>query len=285
MNLAGKKRNTGKLVRQCWASSLNNCEGKLSGEHVISDGITDSSFNLYYTLPSKKKIKSDSVKIRFLCQKHNSELSDYDAEGQKLVWAMRHLVYGEYNKNLEVEFKDGFKLIRINGGRLERWFAKTLINLSCYKAMMDSFKYPVQATNGLKLIDYLFRGKPIDSQYGLYLIKNGTNLVNTNQPLTFQVTDSEFKYFYSKTGMCVPHSLPGMLYVKLFGCEFIGNFNVTHLQDAERDNIVVGENFANFSPLKLAEIRPEFLGFSVPHLGDKEPDESTGPPRRIIIDW
>ena len=68
-------------MRACWAESLGGCSDKISGEHIITDGVflTDTvSVRGLPWCPDFKTIGLASLVKNVLCVRHNSELSTAD---------------------------------------------------------------------------------------------------------------------------------------------------------------------------------------------------------------
>jgi len=71
MKLAGK-------TFGCWAASLGDCDGVLSGEHIVSDGalqkmISVQGFSWCKDLP--RRIGAAKFTAKHLCERHNASLS------------------------------------------------------------------------------------------------------------------------------------------------------------------------------------------------------------------
>ena len=76
------------MALDCWASTLQDCARGKSREHYISDGIFDGESVTAVGLPWCRHepitIGMKSAVARILCGKHNSDLSEFDAEAAKL---------------------------------------------------------------------------------------------------------------------------------------------------------------------------------------------------------
>lgn len=148
-------------MRKCYAHTIGNCSGKLSREHLISRSILDE----IVTLEGSKDIPSmslnrDSITAKILCQKHNAELSPFDAEAAKianaLVMPRTGMRQGEVLRR-----RDQGEITYLNGLYLERWFAKTAINLTITMGRNVSY------LSGI-LIPFLFQGAKFEYPYGLH---------------------------------------------------------------------------------------------------------------------
>lgn len=117
----------------CWAASLGGCSEKISREHVVSQSLFMSEQVLvqgFPWCPQPKLIGLSGLTAKILCAKHNSDLSELDTAGAKAFAAMREMMR---LSNVRATLKPRnwtVQRYKIDGPRLERWFLKTLINLS-----------------------------------------------------------------------------------------------------------------------------------------------------------
>ena len=121
----------GPLLKVCWARSLGDCGGGLSGEHVVSNGLFDGGMIEIvggpWTEGDLRTFGRNQLKRRILCRKHNSALSPVDQEGIRTFRAIRRL---DDTLAASRGRAQGVKLHhRVVGPTLERWFLKTAINL------------------------------------------------------------------------------------------------------------------------------------------------------------
>lgn len=120
-------------MEKCWANILGNCGDKISREHLISKGIfADRSFRVKGFSWCKNEYKNvgiEAITRKCLCTTHNNLLTDVDNEGVRLFQVLDKIAElssasreptGTGNDDLHV----------FNGNLLERWFLKTLINVS-----------------------------------------------------------------------------------------------------------------------------------------------------------
>lgn len=74
-------------MRVCWAACLGGCSDKISGEHIITDGVffTDTvKVKGLPWYPDFKTIGLASLVKNALCRRHNSRLSTADARAIQL---------------------------------------------------------------------------------------------------------------------------------------------------------------------------------------------------------
>ncbi len=125
-----------KHVQGCWgASSLGDCDGKLSREHTVSEcfwGDTSELISVQgmrWCADAPKMVSVASMTAKVLCEVHNNRLG----ETVDPVAALTTQTIKESMRLLEVRKKIGSRTYNvlkfpISGPRIERWFLKTLIN-------------------------------------------------------------------------------------------------------------------------------------------------------------
>lgn len=117
----------------CWAARLDNCAGKQSREHVVSQGIWDANdvdvLGFPWCRDEAKRVGLGSLTAKILCQYHNSALSPLDQAAKAAFDALRRAtVLGNERSRLRPR-KWKVRRFEILGLQLERWFLKTAINL------------------------------------------------------------------------------------------------------------------------------------------------------------
>jgi hypothetical protein len=119
---------------RCWAWSIGGCDGCISREHLISCCLFDDELVIVrgfrWCLEEPKTIGLSGLVAKILCRKHNSHLSGLDETALDTFDAFRESVrLNKVRTGLRAKSWRN-KLFVIDGARLERWFLKTLINLS-----------------------------------------------------------------------------------------------------------------------------------------------------------
>ena len=122
-------------MSRCWAKSLGDCSGPMSGEHYFSAGLLKGDMVFVYGLnwckDKPKQVGKNSLVKNVLCKGHNERLSILDDE------AIRAFDIFRQERELEVRRTKlkprywGIKEWYLNGPLLERWFLKALIGLAC----------------------------------------------------------------------------------------------------------------------------------------------------------
>jgi hypothetical protein len=103
---------------KCWANYRGDCDRGMSDEHLLSKALFPEKVvyvsGFSWCGEKEHRIGINSLQRRFLCTKHNNDLSLTDEEGARAVKAF---ALGKTEKAL-------------HGPLLERWLLKTAINLS-----------------------------------------------------------------------------------------------------------------------------------------------------------
>lgn len=103
---------------RCWAHYRADCDRGMSKEHLISKSLFNdlpvyvSGFD--WCMGEEKCVGINSLQRKFLCEKHNNDLSGADAAAMQAIDA----------------FETGGSELVLNGVLLERWLVKTAVNLS-----------------------------------------------------------------------------------------------------------------------------------------------------------
>lgn len=126
----------------CWAAILEGCAGGSSGEHLISanlfDGprITVSGFP--WCVGREVEIGLQSFTSNILCRRHNSALSDIDAAGGAAFRLLEEVVR-RWREDLQTATTRRLRptTYEFDGRMLEKWFAKSTVNLFCVNATDD----------------------------------------------------------------------------------------------------------------------------------------------------
>jgi len=147
----------------CWASLLKDCGKGNSREHYISDGIFDghpvTAFGLPWCRDKPVTIGMRSAVAKILCGKHNSGLSEFDAEAAKLS---KFLVTNVLDDPLAQAS------ISLNGRHLEKWALKTFFNLGYIRGLHR--EQPNRIDPPPHLVRHLFLNESVADGVGLYLV-------------------------------------------------------------------------------------------------------------------
>ena len=149
---------------KCWAKSIGNCDGK-SLEHYVTKSIFSSGIvkvkGLHWC-KEEKQVGLSGLGRKILCRNHNSLLSSLDSEAVNLMHALKYAVElrGVRSKLKPQKWSVHRKFI--NGPNIERWFLKTLINLSYDEK--DKYIVPLE-----ELADICYGKSKFKMPMGLYM--------------------------------------------------------------------------------------------------------------------
>ena len=118
---------------RCWAECLGGCDQKLSREHLITSAMFPGNVmrveGFDWCKNAPKDIGVASLTAKILCGSHNNRLSPVDTAGAEVFEVLRNMTNLQ---NIRQKLRPGrWSVVRraIDGGMLEGWFLKTLINL------------------------------------------------------------------------------------------------------------------------------------------------------------
>jgi hypothetical protein len=121
-------------INGCWATSLEDCEGKISREHLVSQSLFPEGnitvSGLHWCKDGPKTVGLAALTGKILCQKHNSELSELDTTVKQAFETFDESMQLFQARSKLQRRRWTIKTFNIDGALLERWFLKTLINLS-----------------------------------------------------------------------------------------------------------------------------------------------------------
>jgi hypothetical protein len=121
---------TGKSIRKCFLHRLQDCDGGISGDHILSRAVLAELLNTKVNLHSTRisgefRLDSDTLKTNSLCRRHNSAFSRVDSEAARFVRAFRSI-----HNNLSSGLYDTEnRVFLFSGIDIERWLIKTIINI------------------------------------------------------------------------------------------------------------------------------------------------------------
>jgi hypothetical protein len=185
-------------MKYCWAECLGDCSGKISKEHIVSRGLFDGDalrvFGFSWCKDEEKEISLPSLTAKILCVKHNNDLSEVDTSG-----ANAFAVFREMRRLTNVREKmtpRRWRVVRcsVNGSLLERWFLKTLINIS------TGSEYPIgklankagQASE--ELVNVAFGRHIFTGRSGLYSAVHVGQMIHSSDKVEFSPLIKEQNY-------------------------------------------------------------------------------------------
>lgn len=121
-------------MRECWAACLGNCSDKISGEHIITDGVfsvdTVKVKGFSWCSADFKTIGLANLTRKVLCVAHNSRLSEADVAAIGLRKALCDVVdLSEARRKMQPQDWQ-VERFSVSGFGLERWCLKTIITIA-----------------------------------------------------------------------------------------------------------------------------------------------------------
>lgn len=173
----GFNKNQESLNNRCYASSLNNCSGKVTREHYISSGILNLIGNRLQTKGfswlkgSVKNLCSKALTSNILCEHHNNVLSELDDTAISFFSTLQR-----FDKELGINNLTKNEKQIFSGHMIERWFVKLYLGLH-WGGHLDSKLSHVE----FYLLENLFLDKRLPNHFGLYFGSSlGTKMTTYN---------------------------------------------------------------------------------------------------------
>jgi hypothetical protein len=172
-------------MEACWASCLGECSSELSREHLVSQSlfvgneVTVQGFAWCKDEP--KKIGLSNLTSKILCTRHNSQLSQVDDAGANAFRSIREMV--RLSKIREKIKNKIWRVIKyeIDGRNLERWFLKTLINLSSNEEFPIGRDSRVFGRPSERLVRIAYGQEAFSGRSGLFsIVHQGMKLDSTD---------------------------------------------------------------------------------------------------------
>lgn len=283
-----------KLIKECWARRTKECDGKVSREHVVSKAVLDliGHFDLEVKhggdVAYKKRIGVNSATIKFICRKHNADLSPYDKEALKLLKAIRGFAENKGLVQDEYKAKDGVRTVKIDGTKIELWAAKTLLNLSAYLTAVDTSSPTWGHGSSSGVFDCTFLGKPLERPYGLYAIHGNTLQRSADfksRELCFKVIPYVYNFYSNEKGHWTgPFRVPTLFHFSAFGIEFVFFINMHSFTMSNSPDFLKGF-LDQVAKGKTHVYRPEAIGFQGINEIRGEGNGNRSPPRVIEFGW
>lgn len=164
-------------MASCWATTIGECGGKTSREHVVSKSLFVSPEvtvqGLHWCKDEPKTVGIESLTAKILCQDHNSQLSPLDSAAGAAFHVLRQQTKLA-NDRAKLPPKSLVKVERfsIDARLLERWFLKTLLNLthgSKFLIGISGTEYGVPPDD---LVRVCYGLQPFPGNAGMYVAAN-----------------------------------------------------------------------------------------------------------------
>ena len=174
----------------CWAAPLGDCSQKISREHMVSrclfDGDQVMVQGFKWCLKEPKSIGLSSLVAKILCAKHNSGLSDLDAAALNAFNVFREAIrLNQVREKLKRPPIWNVKRMAIDGPSLERWFLKTLINLSFGGEWRIGQASQAEGIPSTELVEIAFGMRQFDPGAGLYIAGRAGEQIDSMDRVNF----------------------------------------------------------------------------------------------------
>lgn len=245
-----------KLNRECRAKEGENCHGGISREHVISKSIVEE-FGASKVSAGGRAMGLNSFTIKYICRRHNSILSEFDSEALKLIKAIKNF----RNKSIQNKFYENPQVVVIDGEKLEKWFAKTYLNIITMREISTNSELDIFRTSQSHLRGLCFNKSDLIHPQGIYILRHGMNpfsIKALNTTMNFRCTEGEAQIL-STTGekkISPNYRLQHFFYMSIWGIEFVFVFNLTGISNEDWSKII-GNIIENTPWLKDAARRPQ----------------------------
>lgn len=153
---------TGHSNRKCYFAFTNDCDSKISREHIISravlNKISEKEINLTKNgVTTTYSLDSSSLTTKRMCRRHNTAINPIDYQAGRFIEAVIRAKNVELNKA-----KTNQRVYLFHGFDLERWLLKTLLNVYHSRQSVDPQKFVLPSN----LMNYFFY--PLKPPFGVY---------------------------------------------------------------------------------------------------------------------
>jgi hypothetical protein len=177
----------------CWAASLGGCDDKISSEHVVSRGLFESDQvavqGFGWCRNEHKLIGLSALVAKILCRTHNSGLSVLDDAALDAFKVFREVIRINQVRGKLKRTSWTVKRFKVNGPLLERWFLKTLINLSFCGEWAIGLGSHKRGTPSERLVKIVFGREAFEPYAGLYLASYPGENVDSMDRVSFHTHD------------------------------------------------------------------------------------------------
>ena len=169
-------------MSRCWADSLGDCVGPITGEHIVSSAVfTENVISVQgfrWCKDEPRQIGVNGLTANVLCGRHNSTTSNLDSAAGNAMQVLRHSVaLCEKNKKLMPWITPKIQHFRIDAGLLERWMLKTTLNLKYGSLLGEGNVVAPGSAATLEEAELCFGLRPFTGAAGMYTAyANGANL-------------------------------------------------------------------------------------------------------------
>jgi hypothetical protein len=201
------------MTTRCWANVLDDCEGGLTREHLVSSAAVrpderdrdkrEQSPMVVENSRGTLRVPLRGVVAKVLCKRHNELTSPLDEAGASLTRAFQDFVAESVRRPPGLHRK--LWEVNLDGRAVERWLLKTVIN-NAIAARLDLPIGGVDAPTGLptkELVEMVFGRRPIEPPCGLWGTIGARQAINAGPAFRFQFADADGAYIVG----CLVHIL------------------------------------------------------------------------------
>jgi hypothetical protein len=175
-------------MRKCWAESLGDCSDKLTGEHIVSAGLFQNDMvcvqGLDWCKDAPMTVGLANVKRKILCKHHNEIQSVVDDEAIVAFDAFRESVRLTNARVQMPERRWNIVRLDIDGVLLERWFLKTLINVTAGGIHKIGPNSKVPGEPSPDLVEIAYGRRKFVSDAGLYYSAEAGETITSEDRVT-----------------------------------------------------------------------------------------------------
>lgn len=174
----------------CWARSLGDCNGGISREHYISKSLFKSSAVAVEGFPwckgKPRTVGIQSLTGKILCQTHNNGLSSLDEEASVLFDGIREWCgIGNIPSNSLPLTRIARPPTVVNAKLIERWFLKTLLNLSLCRDYFIGVEGREKGIVPHDLVQVCFGERQFDGAGGMYGAAHAGMMIASHDSVRF----------------------------------------------------------------------------------------------------
>ncbi len=153
---------------KCWANVLGGCNGKITGEHIITEALfSETSIHVdgaSWLSGTKMEIGRSAFTSNILCEAHNGKLSQVDHEVVRLRDALNS--FGNPMRRAGSKILQPPLQIHVSGVLFGRWLCKTHCNMTTLTGTTPKMSY----------IQYAFGERPNERIYFYFPAEKGNQL-------------------------------------------------------------------------------------------------------------
>lgn len=191
-------------ISSCWANVLDDCEGKLTREHIISVAAIQHPDpkasraqkeqrvlrHTYVQGPRgswTREVAVADLVGRMLCERHNRGSSELDIAGGALSDAIRYFVEAARDREYS-RLRWAMKMHELDGPLVERWLMKTAINMTVgYRERRRVGSGDAEPNRpSRELAEMVFGHRPVVEPYGIWFVTRTDDQLVADQSFSTQ---------------------------------------------------------------------------------------------------